>query len=214
MYLWELQSDSTIIIKSSTKIDTVEFETNILSINGKTVFVQPVVDSDKVISFASDFVKSDILYDDKNGRSHIFKNVDIINDFDAEGNIISSIFCEKESEVLNRREAKRFSINEVGVFAPGPHRAAVPALLRDISATGVCIVSSINAHVDDIGRFSFIPEKVKGFGNISAEIKIKRVMVDADSKRVLCGCEFVKEEPVVNKYIASIQRQQLANRCQ
>ncbi len=212
MNLCDLKIGDAITVKASHGLDCIEFQSTIAgSVDGIAV-MNPVISSSKPVNFVSDFVKTDILYEASNSATYIFKNVHILNEKGMSGKLMSFIHCRDEGILLNRRETKRFVVNEVCVFSPGPHRAAVNAMIRDISMNGVCIVSTLVASVGSIGRFSFIPEKVKGLGNISEEIEICRVVNDPESDRVMCGCKFTSHNNMINKYVAAYQRQLLKDK--
>lgn len=212
MNLCDLKHGEVITIKASHGLDCIEFQSTIIGNTNGITTMDTVISSSKPVNFVSDFVKTDILYEASNNATYIFKNVHIINEKDTNDRLVSFIHCSDEGILLNRRETKRFVVNEVCVFSPGPHRAAVNAMIRDISMDGVCIVSTLAASVGSIGRFSFIPEKVKGLGNISEEIEICRVVNDPDSDRVMCGCKFTSHNNMINKYIAAYQRQLLKDK--
>lgn len=206
MLLRDLKPETTLTIVSENKTDRLEFQTKILAVKGNKVILKPVIDNGLLVNFTSNAVETKLIYS-KGDIDYQFNNVFLIN-----MRIHGNLFCHEvagdvESELINKRSAPRYVINKQCVFTPGAHRLAELAFIRDVSQTGVSVISDLEASINDIVTVSFEPKS--GLGRVEIKAKIKRITTDPETSKHLYGCQLINENRLLNRYVMDIQRSRL-----
>lgn len=205
MLLKDIPEGASIGLIASSKIDTLKFETEIIKVSNTTVLLKPILSDGLLVNFKANGVVINLMCS-RGTTDYVFKNV-VIDNAMINGKYCHVVSASVYGERVNRRETPRYIINRQCVFTPGPNRLAENAILRDISMTGVSIVSTLRAKVGDTVSISYhVPQTTT---RIPLTAKVVRVIEDTSTNRYLYGCQLVKENRVLNRYIMSIQRSRI-----
>ena len=113
-----------------------------------------------------------------------------------------------EGNYVNRRQAYRQYVGEempITLFRQGGERDVLTVLVKDLSETGVGIVSDVIMDVEDSIRLRISDE---GF-LMSINAVIVRIQEDKDKRDRIYGCQFTEKIPKLSQYIMQIQRDRL-----
>lgn len=205
MLLKNFEVGVKIDIIASSKVDSLKFETEIVRLNEKHVLLKPVFSNSLLVNFKGNRVVINLMCS-MGKTDYVFKNV-VVENVLVNGNYYHLVSASIYGERVNRRETPRFIVNRQCVFTPGSNRFAENAVLRDISMTGVSVISSLKAKVGDEVSVSFVvPESGH---RVPLRARIVRVVEDDKTDRVLYGCQLTEESRLMNRYIMNIQRSKL-----
>jgi len=113
-----------------------------------------------------------------------------------------------EGNYVNRRQAYRQYVGEempITLFRQDGARDVLTVLVKDLSETGVGIVSDVIMDVEDSIRLRISDE---GF-LMSVNAVIVRIQEDKDKRDRIYGCQFTEKIPKLSQYIMQIQRDRL-----
>lgn len=203
MLLSELNVGTPVSIKATEKNKSLEFGTEVIGKEDNALRLAVIKEGDAVINFCSEKVKLSLLVNDE-GKLLDFENIQIYNK-KYDGETVHIVFGPSESVIYNRRKTPRFPVNKVCIFSLGEHRKTEDALLHDISMTGIGIVSHEKVRVGDTVRIAFSPNADRT--QIILAAKVVRVEELDDKSKYFYGCELLKENSALNRYIMDIQRE-------
>ena len=208
MLLKELKPGTVVQIEAHNKKMTKEFETVIVDVldNG-SVLIEPIRFNNMLINFQAAGIATDLLYKTNDDLTIKFPNVNPDKTHDARGNLYQCMNGNIEGDMVNRRESARFLINRAVVWTTGAHTKASDAIARDVSQTGISIVSS-NSEVE-IGQTVRVAWSEKDIGGIIVEAEVVRKVEIRDNNEILYGCKFTKSSPLISKLVMKIQREEL-----
>ncbi len=113
-----------------------------------------------------------------------------------------------EGNYVNRRQAYRQYVGEempITLTRQDGERDVLTVLVKDLSETGVGIVSDVKMDVEDSIRLRISDE---GF-LMSINAVIVRIQEDKDKRDRIYGCQFTEKIPKLSQYIMQIQRDRL-----
>lgn len=113
-----------------------------------------------------------------------------------------------EGNYVNRRQAYRQYVGEempITLFRQDGARDVLTVLVKDLSETGVGIVSDVIMDVEDSIRLRISDE---GF-LMSVNAVIVRIQEDKDKRDRIYGCQFTEKIPKLSQYIMQLQRDRL-----
>lgn len=209
MYLKELEIGKEITIETNLKNKHIEFNTKIVGIEKNILILMPIIKDEKVISFSSDNIKSNIIYKNIDNKEYIFKNVKIISKKNK-NKFFYLVSGEILGEIRNRRKTPRYEIYKHCILTPGIHKKTEEVRIKDISINGVGIVSEkkIDIKIGDIIKISLKPNE-KDRTHIEISAKVVRLEINEITKEQLIGCEIVNENSYWNRYVMEIQRNRI-----
>lgn len=113
-----------------------------------------------------------------------------------------------EGNYVNRRQAFRQYVGEempITVTHHGGERDVLTVLVKDLSETGVGIVSDVLMDVEDSIRL-----RISDAGYLmSINAVIVRIQEEKDKRDRIYGCQFTEKVPKLSQYIMQIQRDKL-----
>ena len=124
------------------------------------------------------------------------------------GNMYHMVSLPGEGNYVNRRQAYRQYVGEEMPITLTRHdggKDVMTVLVKDLSETGVGIVSDVMMDVDDSIRLRISDE---GF-LMSINAVIVRIQEDKDKRDRIYGCQFTEKIPKLSQYIMQIQRDRL-----
>ena len=112
---------------------------------------------------------------------------------------------------VNRRNQFRMYVGTLGEAQIGTHSTATRVIVKDISATGIAIISSEDYEVSQIDtvHIMYKDEKVNKRLNIHAQVVRKTELPDG---RFVYGCCMGEENSEIEQYIQERQRYDLKQR--
>lgn len=112
---------------------------------------------------------------------------------------------------VNRRNQFRMYVGTLGEAQIGTHSTATRVIVKDISATGIAIISSEDHDVSQIDSIHIMykDEKVNKRLNIRAQVVRKTELPDG---RFVYGCSMGEENSEIEQYIQERQRYDLKQR--
>lgn len=109
---------------------------------------------------------------------------------------------------VNRRQAYRQYIGEempITLLRQDGHRDALKVLVKDLSETGVGLVSDVKMETDDSIRL-----RISDAGFLmSINAVVVRIQEDKERRDRIYGCQFTEKVPKLAQYIMQIQRENL-----
>ena len=124
------------------------------------------------------------------------------------GNMYHMVSLPGEGNYVNRRQAYRQYVGEempITLTRQDGARDVMTVLVKDLSETGVGIVSDAMMELDDSIRLRISDE---GF-LMSINAVIVRIQEDKDKRDRVYGCQFTEKIPKLSQYIMQIQRNRL-----
>lgn len=124
------------------------------------------------------------------------------------GNMYHMVSLSGEGNYVNRRQAYRQYVGEempITLTRQDGARDVMTVLVKDLSETGVGIVSDVMMNLDDSIRLRISDE---GF-LMSINAVIVRIQEDKDKRDRVYGCQFTDKVPKLAQYIMQIQRNRL-----
>lgn len=124
------------------------------------------------------------------------------------GNMYHMVSLSGEGNYVNRRQAYRQYVGEempITLTRQDGARDVMTVLVKDLSETGVGIVSDVMMDLDDSIRLRISDE---GF-LMSINAVIVRIQEDKDKRDRVYGCQFTDKVPKLAQYIMQIQRNRL-----
>lgn len=208
MLLKELKPGTVVQIEAHNRKMTKEFETVIVDVlDNDLVLIEPVRFNNMLINFQAAGIATDLLYKTNDDLTIKFPNVNPDKTRDARGNLYQCMDGNIEGDMVNRRESARFLINREVVWTTGAHTKAADVIARDVSQTGISIVSN-NTEVE-IGQAVRVAWNEKDIGGIIVEAEVVRKVEIRDNSEILYGCKFTKSSPLISKLVMKIQREEL-----
>lgn len=210
MYLKELEIGKEIIIETNLKDKHIEFNTQIVGIEKNILILRPIIKDEKVVSFSSENIKSNIIYKNIDDKEYIFKNVKIISKKNNNNKLFYFVSGENLGEIRNRRKTPRYEIYKHCILTPGIHKKTEDVRIKDISINGVGIISEkkIDIKVGDMIKIALKPNE-KDRKHIEINAKVVRLEINQSTKEQLIGCEILNENSNWNKYVMEIQRKRI-----
>lgn len=169
------------------------------------VLISPIVIGGKAVGFPEDLkTRFSVVV---NGTPYVW-NDPKIRLVKYAGNMYHMVSLPGEGNYVNRRQAYRQYVGEempITLFRQGGERDALKVLVKDLSETGVGIVSDVIMDVEDSIRLRISDE---GF-LMSVNAVIVRIQEDKDKRDRIYGCQFTEKIPKLSQYIMQLQRNQL-----
>lgn len=197
-------------IEAHNRKMTKSFETVILDVlDSGLVLIEPIRFNNMLINFQAAGIKTDLIYKTSDNLEIKFCNVNPDKMHDPKGKLCQCMDGNIEGEMVNRRESARFYLNREVVWTTGAHTKADDAIARDVSQTGISVVSP-NMDVD-IGQTVRIAWNEPDIGGIIVEADVVRKieLKDRDQLQMMYGCRFTKSSPLISRLVMKIQREEL-----
>ena len=170
-----------------------------------SVLVDPIMSGSKAVGFPEEL---------KIRLSIVIKGVPFVwNDPKVRlvkyaGKMYHMISIPGEGNYLNRRQAFRQYVGEempVTVTRRGGEKDVLTVLVKDLSETGVGIVSDVLMNVEDSIRL-----RISDAGYLmSINAVVVRIQEEKDNRDRIYGCQFTEKVPKLSQYIMQIQRDKL-----
>ena len=208
MLLKEIKPGTEVIVEAHNRKMTKEFRTVIVDVlDNDLVLIEPVRFNNMLINFQAAGIDTDLYYKTSDDLTIKFTNVNPDKTRDAKGGLYQCMDGNIEGDMVNRRESARFLINRECVWTTGAHTKAADVIARDVSQTGISIVSSNNEV--EIGQNIRVAWNEKDVGGIIIEAEVVRKIEIRDNTEILYGCKFLKSYPLISKLVMKIQREEL-----
>lgn len=187
------------------------FDTTPLLFQGNTnIFFDTVMIGDKPLNFSKTDVEVSLLCIRPNLAPVLWEKIEL--------KLVKSksgyVYCYHgplNGTSVNRRNQFRMYVGAVGNAQIGTHSIATRIIVKDISATGIAIISSEDYEVSQVDsvHIMYKDEKVNKRLNIRAQVVRKTVLPDG---RFLYGCCIGDANSEIEQYIQERQRYELKQR--
>ena len=186
------------------------FDTRMIRLpDSNKVFFSPIVLKKKVLNFNQlknvsvdlfcmrNMEKPIIWHDIKLDLIHLDKKTSI---YQFQGNYYGT--------EVNRRNHFRMFLGKSGEAQIGLHSVPVPVIIKDISASGISIISNENREEEEI-HVTFNDREINSHFSIRASVvRVSRM----ENGRYIYGCQFGEEKEAIEDYIQKRQRYDLQSR--
>lgn len=172
---------------------------------GDAVLIEPIMHGNKAVGFP-DAIKSRFSVVVR-GTPFVW-NDPKIRLVKYSGNLYHMVSLPGEGNYVNRRQAYRQYVGTempVTVIRQGGERDVHTVLVKDLSETGVGIVSDVLMNVDDSVRIRISDEGYL----LSVNAVVVRVQENEKTRDKMYGCQFTEAIPKLSQYIMQIQRDKL-----
>ena len=189
---------------------SLEFSTTIREVYADCIYIDPIMQDDKVVGFSTKGILIDLIVTDSDSeRAYKFTNVKIRTiKSSKEDQIYHEIRCAGEGRVINRRGACRVWLGEEGYASLGLGSEPFPVTVKDISVSGIAFICSKDQDIPDgsIVRINFEDETSRA--NFSLAAIIVRSM-DMERSRIMYGCKLNQESNEIARFVNNKQREKL-----
>ena len=211
MLTTDIRPGQSVQIVAARGVRTMEFSTNVMEADGKTVKVEPIYQDDKLVGFdnSTNVVLSMYVVSQEDNRVYVFTGVTIKSYKVSDGSVYQVVECRnEEGRVTNRRGAHGVWIGVTGSVMMGDSKHEHRVTIKDISATGIAFVCDDKTEVT-MGMpltLSFTDEdNRKSFRLMATVVRSE----DSGYQRIIYGCKFKEESNIISKYVNEKQRQNL-----
>lgn len=210
MVISELKPGMPVSIEAARGVRTVEFATNIISVEGLTIRVEPILQDGKLVGFDNGGIVLTLYIPNiQDGKLFKFVNVTVRSYKAGDGSLFQEVTCRtEEAKAANRRGACRVWVGETGVAQINDSAAKFPAIVKDISSTGVGLVIDDKSEVKagDIIMLSFEDKEAHSHFTLGATVVRRN---EVDSNHIIYGCKFKQSSDAISKYVNEKQRTNL-----
>lgn len=221
MKLNEVQPKSIINVTVSKENSSINLTTTVIGYDWEkeALIVEPFMYEENMVSFAVPDISVEMMVVIEGEAPFYWKAVSVAT-FKADGKYYHAILSDLVGVRLNRRNSFRVFVGEEGTVIQTTGSTKHPALIKDISATGIGIILqgdtepiySPGAQV----HINYMDNEARFGIDVIGRVVRAKVM----EKGVLYGCSFSKVYPQINKYVTQKQiknrqkkkKEQLMNR--
>lgn len=196
MFINEILQGRNVKIKVDINGETSTFSGFVFYVFDNKILISKLTKNELPINFGSHTI--DLYYvSPYDEEQYIFKacNIKLVK---YKGNLYHQISTDVSSVQVNRRKSYRHILDIEGVIKF--NRNTIGITIRDISNTGIAIITPNHFEVQDTFEIMFKDE-----GNMFEE-KIRVVRIQQLGDKFLYGCEFVSLNPNIEKYIKMKQK--------
>lgn len=213
MFIDELQPEQKIDLMVKIAGQAMEFELFVKDTNSKkhTILTNVVYKDEKIVNLSGGGFLMEVHAYPGDGSPMVFKGVKLALMKDSKsGDFLYQITGPLEGKSFNRRENFRIYSGKEVVVQFGSNRSTDPAFIKDISATGVAIVTYNNEKVYKVGQIihtvlNDIIEELNKKYSFQIYAIIVRV-VELDNGNVVYGCKLNQKVPGLDQYIMTKER--------
>jgi len=227
MYIDEIGGGMTVKLEAVIGTTMLEFETKTVAVDDKKqlralegiskktpyILVEAVKKNDKVIGFPEKGASYLVTYtDQKNKKPYQWPGVAVKQVAFPTGEKFHVFISSKNMKELNRRDSFRLWLGCQGFIQDGLNNKYFPALIKDISATGIGFIVE-DKHLENISY----PPKMMGTVLLTftdetteAQFKVAATVVrieEMSAGRKLYGAKFPQENARIAKYVNEKQRE-------
>lgn len=207
MLISDIKPGMSISLEAARGVRTVEFSTTVISTEGLNVRVEPILQDGKLVGFDNGgIVLTMYIPNLQDGKLFKYMNVTVRSYKAGDGSLFQEITCKtEEAKAANRRGACRVWVGETGIAQINDDPAKFPAIVKDISSTGVGLVvdDKPKIGVGDILMLSF--EDTEAHSKFSLGATVIR-QDEVDSNHIVYGCKFKQSSDAISKYVNEKQR--------
>lgn len=232
MFINELEVGTELIVEVSDSKSNFNFTTNVIEITNEQdkayldmlieklkhapcVFVEKITYEDKIVNFdgAGFGCKATTTFED---RPYVWQSVKIPKISLPSGDSIHLLIAIDNVEPLNQRAEYRCFLGIDGFMRIGESKAIKNVLVRDVSISGIGVIADIGVNINpgDTVNISWYDGQ---YSTIKKEIVDTLYKIDAhvvrvvkmNNNRCIIGCVTDKKTSVVERYIATKQRERL-----
>lgn len=188
------------------KGQSLDFPTVVSTVENDHILAEPVRIDGKIVGFAGDGVRLDLIFIRQDKPPFIWKNIRCLTVMSG-GAVRYQIIAFSEGYEMNRREAFRLFLGINGIVQMGLNRKAMEVIVKDVSETGFSFVST-----EDIEQVINMPARLVFMDlnrNYSLMGLIVRKVIIGPNK-ILYGCHLTVRNQELNRYITEKQRQQMS----
>lgn len=201
----DIQTNDTVEIEILYKGMRKSFSSVVREFVDDSILVDPIMSGSKAVGFPEEL---------KTRLSIVIKGVPFVwNDPKVRlvkyaGKMYHMISIPGEGNYMNRRQAFRQYVGEempITVTRRGGEKDVLTVLVKDLSETGVGIVSDVLMNVEDSIRL-----RISDAGYLmSINAVVVRIQEEKDNRDRVYGCQFTEKVPKLSQYIMQIQRDKL-----
>lgn len=201
----DIQTNDTVEIEILYKGMRKSFPSVVRGFVDDSILVDPIMSGSKAVGFPEEL---------KTRLSIVIKGVPFVwNDPKVRlvkyaGKMYHMISIPGEGNYMNRRQAFRQYVGEempITVTRRGGEKDVLTVLVKDLSETGVGIVSDVLMNVEDSIRL-----RISDAGYLmSINAVVVRIQEEKDNRDRVYGCQFTEKVPKLSQYIMQIQRDKL-----
>lgn len=201
----DIQTNDTVEIEILYKGMRKSFPSVVREFMDDSILVDPIMSGSKAVGFPEEL---------KTRLSIVIKGVPFVwNDPKVRlvkyaGKMYHMISIPGEGNYMNRRQAFRQYVGEempITVTRRGGEKDVLTVLVKDLSETGVGIVSDVLMNVEDSIRL-----RISDAGYLmSINAVVVRIQEEKDNRDRVYGCQFTEKVPKLSQYIMQIQRDKL-----
>lgn len=201
----DIQTNDTVEIEILYKGMRKSFPSVVREFVDDSILVDPIMSGSKAVGFPEEL---------KTRLSIVIKGVPFVwNDPKVRlvkyaGKMYHMISIPGVGNYMNRRQAFRQYVGEempITVTRRGGEKDVLTVLVKDLSETGVGIVSDVLMNVEDSIRL-----RISDAGYLmSINAVVVRIQEEKDNRDRVYGCQFTEKVPKLSQYIMQIQRDKL-----
>lgn len=207
MVIADIKPGMSVSLEAARGVRNVEFHTTVISAEGLNVRIEPIMQNGKLVGFDNGgIVLTLYVPNTQDGKLFKYMNVTVRSYKAADGTLFQEVTCKTEdAKVANRRGACRVWVGESGVAQINDNPAKFPAIVKDISSTGVGLVvdNKQQINVGDIVMLDFEDPSAHSHFTLGASVVRND---EVDSNHVVYGCKFKQSSDAISKYVNEKQR--------
>lgn len=211
MVLADLQPGTAIQITAARGVRSMDFSSNVISVEGKNVKIEPILQDGKLVGFDNPgIILSMYVASKEDNRVYVFPGVKIHSYRVSDGTMFQEVVCRhEEGRVTNRRGAHRVWVGATGSVMLGEGKHEHTVTIKDISATGIAFVcdDATDVPMGTPITLSFTDSKQNRSFRLMASVV--RTEPNSEYRRIIYGCKFKEESNAISKYVNDKQRQNL-----
>ncbi len=175
------------------------------------LYVEMIYHGDAFVTFENTNVTVNVIASSELSRPTYFRDVTVKNEVLPSGKKIYVIETYTEGREFNRRESFRVDLNAHGVISHGDNQGTDSVVVKDLSQTGVAIITTIPGNYDIGQKFKlvFYASTIGMYGQkeenqYSIAITIVRTR-DLGEGRTLLGCTLDRTPDEITKLVIKKQ---------
>ena len=173
--------------------------------NNPSIFFKPIILKNRVFDFNRTNISVDLVCTKKDKPPCIWTNTKFeVIKLDKKTYVYR--FCGlREGCEINRRNHFRMYVGSYGEAQIGPNTTPIPVIIKDISASGIAFITSVDKKIsrDTDIHLTFKDTKINKKFNIHTKAIRK---TEVSEGRYVYGCYLGKEIPEIEQYIQERQR--------
>lgn len=210
MFIYELPIGSEVIIRCSLGLTYAEYKSQLVKADAedKYVLIDSIKINDKVVGFnAPNIINVVTVVNPEDKKVYVYRDtvIDVVRDGAERKMVYHRISSEESVDATNRRSNFRVFLGVDGVIQVGTHKRTYDVIVKDISANGFGILTSMEVKLREGQGIHLVftdPEDDTRF-SLRGTI-VHAIAVDANTMHY--GCMLPKEYDSIRKYAAEKQR--------